>query len=166
MAKKKNLLVQGKDIRLYMEKEEEYFSLTDIAGANDDRPDLVIQNWLRNRNTIEFLGEWERLYNVNFNPFEFEGIRTNAGLNSFSLSVKKWITTTGAIGIQAKTGRYGGTYAHKDIAFAFGYWMMANEKKSMGFPCETLSYRSAGFFNYREFPDSLNARLPESLQSL
>ena len=118
-----NIKVQGATIKIVMIENEEYLSLTDIAGANDDRPDLVIQNWMRNKNTIDFLAEWERLHNNNFNSFGFEGIRNRVGENNFSLSVKKWLQETDAVGMQAKAGRYGGTYAHKDIAFAFGYWI-------------------------------------------
>lgn len=123
MAKNKTIKVKGIDIKISVVQDEDYFSLTDIAGANDDRPDLVIQNWLRNKSTIDLLAEWERMNNPDFNSFGFEGIRNRTGENSFSLSVKKWITETLAIGIKAKAGRYGGTYAHKDIAFAFGYWI-------------------------------------------
>lgn len=89
--------------------------LTDIAKyKNDKRTDYIIQNWLRNRNTIEFLGIWEKLNNPDFNPIEFEGFKNQSGLNSFVLTSKKWIEATNAIGIVSKAGRYGGTYAHKD----------------------------------------------------
>jgi hypothetical protein len=84
---------------------------------------VLIEKWLRNKNTIEFLGIWEEIYNINFNSPEFEGIKNEAGLNRFSLSVKMWINKTNAIGIVAKAGRYGGTYAHKDIAFEFASWI-------------------------------------------
>jgi hypothetical protein len=123
MAKNKTIIVQGIDIKISVVEKEDYFSLTDIASANDDRPDLVIQNWLRNKSTIDLLAEWELMNNPDFNSFGFEGIRNRTGENSFSLSVKKWITETSSIGIKAQAGRYGGTYAHKDIAFAFGYWI-------------------------------------------
>lgn len=93
-----------------------------------DRGDYIIQNWMRNRNTIEFLGIWEQLNNPDFNPIEFDGIRNQAGLNSFSLTPKRWIAQTGAIGIVAKTGRYGGTFAHKDIAFEFASWISVEFK--------------------------------------
>ena len=86
--------------------------------------DTIIYNWIRNRNTIEFLGIWEQIYNPNFKPLEFERFKTQAGLNSFSLSPKKWVDTTNAIGLISKSGRYGGgTFAHKDIAFEFGSWL-------------------------------------------
>lgn len=98
-------------------------SLTDLARYKSDEPNAVIANWMRNRNTIEYLGIWEQLYNPDFKPTEFEGFRMQAGLNAFTLSPKKWIEATGAIGIVAKSGRYGGTYAHKDIAFKFASWI-------------------------------------------
>jgi hypothetical protein len=97
--------------------------LTDIARYKSDDPTAVIGNWLRNRNTIEYLGIWESLYNPSFKPLEFEGFKKEAGLNAFTLSPTKWISTTNAIGILSKSGRYGGTYAHKDIAFKFASWI-------------------------------------------
>ena len=103
--------------------EADYISLTDIAKYKSDEPNAVIANWLRNRNTIEFLGVWESLYNPNYKPLEFEGFSKEAGLNAFTLSPTKWIETTNAIGLIAKSGRYGGTYAHKDIAFKFASWI-------------------------------------------
>ena len=106
--------VLNKEVKLYTVKDEDYISLTDIARYKDsDRTDYIIQNWLRNRNTIEFLGIWEHLNNSNFNPIEFDGIRNRAGLNSFVLTAKRWIKSTGAIGLISKAGRYGGTYAHQ-----------------------------------------------------
>ena len=101
----------------------EYISLTDIAKYKSDDPTAVIGNWMRNRNTIEYLGIWESLYNPNFKPLEFEGFKKEAGLNAFTLSPQKWINTTAAIGIISKSGRYGGTFAHKDIAFKFASWI-------------------------------------------
>ncbi len=103
--------------------EADYISLTDIAKYKSDEPNGVIANWLRNRNTIEYLGIWESLYNPKFNPLEFEGFRKEAGLNAFTMSPTKWIERTNAIGLIAKAGRYGGTYAHKDIAFKFASWI-------------------------------------------
>ncbi len=121
--------VQGIKINLFFMKEEDYISLTDIARyKNPHRTDYVIQNWLRNRNTIEFLGIWEQLNNTNFKPIEFEGFRKQAGLNSFILTSKNWINKTNAIGIISKAGRYGGTYAHKDIAFEFASWISVEFK--------------------------------------
>ena len=101
-----------------------YISLTDIARHKDsENMDTIIQNWMRNRNTIELLGFWETIYNPNFKPLEFEGFRKQAGLNSFVMTPKKWIESTNAIGIVSKSGRYGGTFAHKDIALEFASWI-------------------------------------------
>lgn len=102
---------------------EDYISLTDLARHKSDEPSAVIGNWMRNRNTIEYLGLWETLYNPNFKPLEFEEFRKRAGLNAFTLSPQKWIGTTNAVGIICKSGRYGGTFAHKDIAFKFAGWI-------------------------------------------
>jgi hypothetical protein len=102
----------------------DYISLTDIAKSQDSaRPDDLIRNWIRNRNTIEFLGIWEQMQNPEFKAVEFEGFRNKAGLNSFSLSPKQWIEQTGAIGIVSRAGRNGGTFAHPDIAFEFASWL-------------------------------------------
>ncbi len=106
------------------QKNQDIFCLTDIAKyKNPDHPDDVIRNWLRSRSTVEFLGLWERLNNPSFNPVEFDGIRMQTGLNSFVLTPKQWIEKTGAVGITSSAGRYGGTYAHKDIAFEFASWV-------------------------------------------
>ena len=108
---------------------DDFISLTDIARyKNKEEPNTVVANWLRNRNTIEFLGIWEQLYNPDFKPLEFEGFRKEAGLNAFTLSPMKWVNSTKAIGISVKPGRGGGTYAHKDIAFEFASWI-SNEFK-------------------------------------
>ena len=115
--------VQNTEITVVRYNEADYISLTDIAKFKSDDPTAVIGNWMRNRNTVEYLGIWESLYNPGFNPIEFEGFRKKAGLNAFTLSPKKWIETTHAIGIMSKSGRYGGTYAHKDIAFKFASWI-------------------------------------------
>ena len=106
----------------------DYISLTDIARYKSDAPDDVIKNWMRNRDTIEFLGLWEQLNNPDFKPVEFDGFRTQAGSNAFTMSPKKWIEATGAIGIVSKAGRYGGTFAQKDIAFEFASWISAEFK--------------------------------------
>lgn len=98
-------------------------SLTDIARYKSDDPTAVIQNWMRNRDVLEFLGLWEKLHNDNFKPLEFEGFRKQAGANAFTMSPKKWIETTSAIGMVSKAGRYGGTYAHSDIAMSFATWI-------------------------------------------
>lgn len=115
--------VQQTAITLLNVNEQDYISLTDIARHKSDDPTAVIGNWMRNRNTIEYLGIWETLYNPGFKPLEFDGFRKEAGLNAFTLSPQKWINTTGAIGIVSRSGRYGGTFAHKDIAFKFASWI-------------------------------------------
>jgi hypothetical protein len=122
--KQSQINVQGTAISIIAQKKEDYICLTDIARyKNQDRSDDLIRNWLRNRNTLEFLGIWERINNSNFNPVEFDGIKMQSGLNSFALTTKQWVESTGAIGLISKTGRYGGTYAHKDIAFEFASWI-------------------------------------------
>ena len=123
MAKKsKKIEVQGSEITILIGKERDYISLTDMV-RNMENGSALIEKWLRNKNTIEFLGIWEEIYNPIFNSPEFEGIKNQAGLNRFVLSVKQWVTKTKSIGIIAKAGRYGGTYAHKDIAFEFASWI-------------------------------------------
>jgi len=123
MAKDKIINVQGHEIRVSLVNNEDFISLTDMVKAFDDG-DALIEKWIRNINTIEFLGVWESMYNPNFKPLEFEGFRSRAGLNSFAMSPKKWVEGTGAIGIYSKSGRHGGgTFAHKDIAFEFGSWL-------------------------------------------
>ena len=117
------ITVQNTNVTIISINENDYISLTDIARYKSDDPTAVIGNWIRNRNTVEYLGIWESLYNSNFNPIEFEGFKREAGLNAFTLSPKKWIEATAAIGIVSKSGRYGGTYAHKDIAFKFASWI-------------------------------------------
>lgn len=120
------LIVKDQEVRLTT---NDYISLTDIAKSkNPDEPNDLIRNWLRNRNTIEFLGLWEQLNNPNFKPVEFDGFRKEAGLNSFTMSPNKWISTTNAAGVISKSGRYGGTYAHKDIAFEFATWISVEFK--------------------------------------
>jgi hypothetical protein len=124
MAKNKKIEVKGTEITILKCDTEDFISLTDIARYKDAaNTDSIIQNWLRNRNTIELLGFLEQLYNPIFKPLEFEGFRKQAGLNSFVLTPKKWIETTNAIGVVSKSGRYGGTFAHKDIAFEFASWI-------------------------------------------
>jgi hypothetical protein len=115
--------VENTEITIVSVKESDYISLTDIAKYKTDDTSAVIANWMRNRNTIEFLGIWETLYNPNFKPLEFEGFKKEAGLNAFTLSPLKWVNATDAIGFIVKSGRYGGTYAHKDIAFKFASWI-------------------------------------------
>jgi hypothetical protein len=123
------LNVKGRDIAVFSNKEDDYICITDIARyKNADRTDDLIRNWLRNRNTIEFLGVWEQLNNPDFKPVEFDGFKKQAGLNSFTLTPSQWIEKTNAIGIISKPGRYGGTYAHKDIAFEFASWISVEFK--------------------------------------
>ena len=123
-VKNNKIDVQGISIVVYKSDLEDYISLTDIARYKDiNHTDSIIQNWLRNRNTVELLGFWETIYNPNFKPLEFEGFRKQAGLNSFVMTPKKWIESTNAIGIVSKSGRYGGTFAHKDIALEFASWI-------------------------------------------
>ena len=117
------IIVKDTEVTIIKHNDADYVSITDIAKFKTDNPNAVIGNWLRNRNTIEYLGTWEFLYNPNFKPLEFEGFRKEAGLNAFTLSPQKWIDSTNAIGLISKSGRYGGTYAHKDIAFKFASWI-------------------------------------------
>jgi KilA-N domain len=119
--KKKTLYVQDIDVAIVSKDNEDYISLTDIARSQ--MQDAVIIKWLSLKSTIEYLGEWEILYNENFNCTEFGTIKNNSGSNNFVLSVKNWIEATNSIGITAKAGRYGATFAHKDIAFHFGMWI-------------------------------------------
>ena len=150
--------------------ENDYISLTDIARYKSDDPTTVIGNWLRNRNTIEYLGVWESLYNPNFKPIEFEGFKKEAGLNAFTLSPTKWINTTNAIGILSKSGRYGGTYAHKDIAFKFASWisvefelyiikefqrLKTEEQRQLGWSAK----RELSKINYRIHTDAIKQKL-------
>ena len=123
MAKNRKIEVDGRTITVVANDAQDYISLTDIAKYKTDDSSAVIGNWMRNRNTLEFLGIWESLYNPDFKPLEFEGFKKQAGLNAFTLSPQKWVNTTNAMGIVVKSGRYGGTYAHKDIAFKFASWI-------------------------------------------
>ena len=161
----------NKKITLYTRNEEDYICITDIARyKNSERTDDLIRNWLRNRNTIEFLGIWEHLNNPNFKPVEFDGFRKQAGLNSFTLTPKQWIEKTGAIGIFSKAGRYGGTYAHKDIAFEFASWISVEfklylikefqrlkeeERKQLGWDIK----RNLAKINYRIHTDAIKENL-------
>ena len=133
MASKKpmkdHIHAKGTDIAVVSSGDEnDYISLTDIARYKSDAPDDVIKNWMRNRDTIEFLGLWEQLNNPEFKPVEFDGFRIQAGSNTFTMSPKKWVDATSAIGIFSKAGRYGGTFAHRDIAFEFASWISAEFK--------------------------------------
>lgn len=166
----KELIVKGIDIKYRNINENDYICITDIAKYTTREPDAVIANWMRNRNTIEFLGIWEILNNPNFNPVEFEGFRKQAGLNAFLLSPKKWVESTGAIGIVSKAGRYGGTYAHKDIAFEFASWISVEfklyfikefqrlkeeEQKQLGWSAK----RELAKINYRIHTDAIKENL-------
>ncbi|MBQ1629384.1 MAG: KilA-N domain-containing protein [Treponema sp.] len=150
--------------------ETDFISLTDIAKFKSEEPNAVIANWLRNRNTIEYLGIWETLYNTDFNPLEFEGFKKEAGLNAFTLSPTKWIESTNAKGIIVKSGRYGGTYAHKDIAFKFASWISVEfelyfikefqrlkeeEQKQLGWSAK----RELAKINYRIHTDAIKQNL-------
>jgi len=163
--------VKGRDITIFSKEQEDYICLTDMARYRDaKRTDYVIQNWLRNRNTIEFLGIWEQLNNPGFKPIEFDGFRKQAGLNSFILTAKQWIEKTNAIGIVSKSGRYGGTYAHKDIAFEFASWISVEfklylikefqrlkeqERKQLGWDIR----RNLAKINYRIHTDAIQQNL-------
>ncbi len=127
--KKTVIKVQGLAINIISKENNDYISITHTARQRDpDRSDYILQNWLRNRSTIEFIGHWEQLKNPGFNSIEFDGIKNMAGSNSFSLTPKRWIESTNAVGIVSKTGRYGGTFAHRDIAFEFASWISAEFK--------------------------------------
>ena len=170
MKKNTKINVQGSDITIYKNVEEDYISLTDIAKHKTNDTSSVIGNWMRNRNTIEFLGIWETLYNPNFKPLEFEGFRTQAGLNAFTLSPQKWVNTTNAIGFIIKSGRYGGTFTHKDIAFKFASWISVEfelyivkefqrlkeeEQKQLGWSAK----RELAKINYRIHTDTIKENL-------
>jgi len=120
---KSKLKVQGTEIKLKRHNEQDYFSLTDIARHADERTDAIIQGYLRNGANLDFLATWESLYNSGFNSMNFNGIRQRAGGGAFVLSVSEWVEKTGAVGIFSSAGRYGGTYAHKDIALQFATWI-------------------------------------------
>ena len=128
--KKKTIQAKGTEITIISRNnEDDYISLTDIAKyKNKDDAFIVINNWMRLRDTIEFLGLWESLSNPDFKPIEFDRFRQESGYNAFTLSPQKWIKATNAIGITSKSGRYGGTFAHKDIAFEFASWISAEFK--------------------------------------
>ena len=128
-AKRTTIAVKGASVAVLSENRQDFISLTDIARfKNPERSDDLVRNWLRNRNTVEFLGIWETLHNPDFNSVEFDGIKIQTGLNSFILTPKQWIEKTAAIGIISSTARYGGTYAHKDIAFEFASWVSVEFK--------------------------------------
>jgi len=163
------ITVLNREIAYYSQQDADYISITDIARHRDEeRSDYIIQNWLRN--TIEFLGICEQLNNSSFNSIEFDGIRKQSGLNSFSLTAKRWIEATNAVGLISKTGRYGGTYAHKDIAFEFASWISVEfelylikefqrlkeeERKQLGWDIR----RNLTKINYRIHTDTIKENL-------
>ena len=177
MAKVKSdtLHVQGINVGIYTEDyRNEYISLTDIARyRNSDDPRFAIQNWMRNRNTIEFLGLWETLHNPNFNRVQFDTFKNEAGLNRFVMTPSKWIDLTGAIGIITKAGRYGsGTYAHSDIAMEFASWISSEFKLYLMKDYRRLKYdensrlslswnlnREISKLNYRVHTDAIQQNL-------
>lgn len=169
--------VQDKEITVVSYDEKDYISLTDMV-RNIENGLALIEKWLRNKNTIEFLGIWEEMYNPNFNSPEFEGIKNEAGLNRFILSVKQWVKRTNSLGIIAKAGRYGGTYAHKDIAFEFASWvspqfklyllkefqrLKEQEQVQLGWSAK----RELSKINYRIHTDAIKQNLiPQKVTSL
>ena len=168
------IIVQDAEIPVVSVNERDYISLTDMVKPIENGLALI-EKWLRNKNTIEFLGIWEEMYNPSFNSTEFEGIKNMAGLNRFILSVKQWIEKTNAIGIIAKAGRYGGTYAHKDLAFEFASWvspqfklyllrefqrLKEEEQKQLGWSAK----RELSKINYHIHTDAIKQNLiPETL---
>ncbi|MDK8276821.1 MAG: KilA-N domain-containing protein [Peptoniphilus duerdenii] len=166
--------VEGSEISIIAIDNRDYISLTDMV-RNLENGVALIEKWLRNKNTIEFLGIWEEMYNANFNSTEFEGIKNEAGFNRFILSVKQWVNKTNSIGIIAKAGRYGGTYAHKDIAFEFASWvspyfklylikeferLKEEEQKQLGWDIK----RNLAKINYKIHTDAIKNKLvPEKL---
>ena len=166
--------VEESEISIIAIDDKDYISLTDMV-RNIENGLALIEKWLRNKNTIEFLGIWEEMYNPDFNSLEFEGIKNEAGLNRFVLSVKQWAEKTNSIGIVAKAGRYGGTYAHKDIAFEFASWvspyfklylikeferLKEEEQKKLGWDIK----RNLAKINYRIHTDAIkNNLIPEKL---
>lgn len=171
MAKTKKMEVLSREVVVQTIHKEDYISLTDIGRYKDsEHSDDLIRNWIRNRNTIEFLGIWEQLNNPDFKPVEFDGFRKQAGLNSFTLTPKQWIEGTAAIGIVSKQGRYGGTFAHKDIAFEFASWVSVEfklylikefqrlkevEQQQLGWDIK----RNLAKINYRIHTDAIKANL-------
>ena len=163
------IIVNETEITVLEINEDDYISLTDMVKGIENGLALI-EKWLRNKNTIEFLGIWEEMYNPSFNSPEFEGIKNAAGLNRFILSVKQWIEKTNAIGIVAKAGRYGGTYAHKDLAFEFASWVSPQfklyllrefqrlkemEQKQLGWSAK----RELSKINYRIHTDAIKQNL-------
>ena len=175
MSKDKTINIQGNEITIIAQNQNDYISLTDMARSQ--LQEVVIIKWLSLKSSIEYLGEWESLYNSDFNYTEFGIIRNNAGSNNYVLSVKQWIEATNAIGITAKAGRYGGTYAHKDIAFHFGMWISPKfqlllikeyqrlkENENDRLKLEWNFQRTLAKVNYRIHTDAIKENLiPEKL---
>jgi hypothetical protein len=172
--KNRIITVQGANVTISTRDEQDYISLTDMLKAKDG--DFFISDWLRNRNTVEFLGIWESIYNPDFNYGEFAIIKSQAGLNSYKLSAKEWTEKTKAIGIYSSAGRYGGTYAHKDIAFEFGMWISAEFKLYLIKEFQRLKddeekasshgwnlQRTLSKVNYRIHTDAIKERLTPAL---
>ena len=168
--KNRTITVQGTEIAIATRHEQDYICLTDMLKAKDG--DFFISDWLRNRNTVEFLGIWESISNPDFNYGEFAIIKSQAGLNSYKLSVKEWVEKTHAIGLYATAGRYGGTYAHKDIAFEFGMWISAEfkiylikefqrlkDEESRAASLEWNFQRTLAKVNYKIHTDAIKERL-------
>ena len=129
MAKNKKIIVEGSEITILHNNDNDFISLTDMARYRDqERTNYVIQNWMRTRSAIEFCGLWEQLNNPDFKRIEFDAFKNESGSNSFALTPQKWIDSTNARGIISKSGRYGGTFAHRDIAFEFATWISAEFK--------------------------------------
>ena len=171
--------VLNREVSIALVREEDYISLTDIAKhRNADDPRFIIQNWMRTRFTVEFLGIWECLNNPGFNRVEFEAVKNEAGSNAFVMTPTKWADLTGAIGILSKAGRYGGTYAHKDIAFEFASWISVEfklylikefqrlkeqERQTLGWDIR----RNLAKINYRIHTDAIQQHLiPPTLNAL
>ena len=178
MAKKvTNIEVKDATVRTIKHEGEDFVCITDIARQkNSSDPNGVIANWMRNRNTIEFLGIWEQLFNPCFNPLEFEGFRKEAGLNAFTMSPSRWIESTNAKGLVAMAGRYGGTYARTDIAFEFASWISVEfklylvkefqrlkeeEQKQIGWSVK----RELSKLNYRIHTDAIKANLIPAIEA-
>ena len=176
--KKDTIQAKGFNIEIYTEDyKNDYISLTDIARyKNSYEPSDVIKNWLRRKDTIEFLGLWESLYNKNFNSVEFDRIKSEAGSNAFTLSPKRWVETSGAIGIVTKGGRYGRTFAHKDIAFKFAAWISAEfelyiikdyqrlkESENSRLSLSWNLHREISKINYRIHTDAIKEYLAKDL---
>jgi hypothetical protein len=161
--KKSVIEVRGTAVTVLSTKDEDFISLTDMLKAKDG--DFFISDWLRNRNTVEFLGIWESVHNPRFNSGEFAIIKSQAGLNSYKLSVKEWVEKTNAIGLKASAGRYGGTFAHKDIAFEFGMWIspdsrfISSRNSSGSRMMKTAAFPSPGI-STAPFPSSIIVSTP------